>query len=112
MLAILDFNDFFFIAVLIMVFGRMASHSAGQSEALKQTQRQLNSLERKLDALMTNLGVMLPPPLPSGLSPEVEQLARDPRNKIAAIKLLREQTPGLGLKEAKDKIEEFMGNQG
>jgi len=45
--------------------------------------------------------------LPSRLSPEVQRLARDPSEKIAAIKLHREQHPGLGLADAKAEIEDF-----
>jgi ribosomal protein L7/L12 len=40
------------------------------------------------------------------MSEEVQRLARDPAQKIAAIKLHREQT-GLGLAEAKANIEDF-----
>jgi ribosomal protein L7/L12 len=49
----------------------------------------------------------MPAPPPSGLSPEVELLAQDPSQKIAAIRLYREENPGVGLAEAKTKIEEF-----
>jgi ribosomal protein L7/L12 len=49
----------------------------------------------------------MPTPPPSGLSPQVELLARDPDRKIAAIKLYREEHPGTGLAEAKLIIEEF-----
>jgi ribosomal protein L7/L12 len=41
------------------------------------------------------------------LSPEVQRLARDPARRIAAIKLHREQTPGLGLAEAKAEVEDL-----
>jgi ribosomal protein L7/L12 len=61
-------------------------------------------LERKLDALLQRNGIQLP----SGLSPEVQRLARDPSRKIAAIKLHREQT-GVSLSDAKNAIEEFGG---
>lgn len=43
----------------------------------------------------------------STLSPEVQELARHPDRKIAAIKLYREQT-GVGLAEAKEAVEAFM----
>jgi ribosomal protein L7/L12 len=75
--------------------------AAVEGSAAPPTARQL---ERKLDALLQRAGVHLP----SGLSPEVELLARDPAKKIAAIKLHREQT-GLSLVEAKDAVEEFAG---
>jgi len=46
------------------------------------------------------------PPLAS-MSEEVQQMARDPSRKIAAIKLHREQT-GLGLANAKSDVEDFI----
>ena len=69
---------------------------------------QLARLERKVDLILQNLGITYvetAPPCP--LSPEVQELARDPAQKIAAIKLHREQT-GVGLKEAKDAVESFI----
>ena len=60
-------------------------------------------VERKLDLLLAGLGVKDLP----GLSPEVQELARDPRQKIAAIRLHREQT-GCGLAEAKQDVEDFI----
>lgn len=65
---------------------------------------ELRRLERKLDALLAHHGVNLS----SGLSQEVQRLANDPSRKIAAIKLHREQQPGLGLAEAKADVEAFM----
>jgi len=35
-------------------------------------------------------------------------MAGDPSQKIAAIKLFREENPGTGLREAKEAIEEFV----
>lgn len=69
---------------------------------------QLVRLEKKVDMLLKHLGleyVETVPPCP--LSPEVQELARDPARKIQAIKLHREQT-GAGLKEAKDEVESFI----
>jgi ribosomal protein L7/L12 len=60
-------------------------------------------LKRKLDALLKHHGIELP----SGISPDVQLLARDPTQKIFAIKLHREDHPGLGLAEAKAEIEAF-----
>lgn len=68
----------------------------------------LNRLEKKVDLILKHLGleyVETEPPCP--LSPAVQDLALDPRRKIEAIKLHREQT-GLGLKEAKDDVEAFI----
>ena len=46
-------------------------------------------------------------PLRAKMSEEVQRLARDPAQRIEAIKLHREQT-GLGLAEAKTDIEDFI----
>lgn len=66
----------------------------------------LRRIERKLNLLLNNLGVKELP----GLSPMVQDLARDPRQKIAAIKLHREET-GCGLGEAKQDVEDFIHSQ-
>jgi Ribosomal protein L7/L12 C-terminal domain len=69
---------------------------------------QLVRLEKKIDLILKHLGLdYLQETSSGGLSPEVQDLARDPRRKIEAIKLHREQT-GVGLKEAKDAVEAFM----
>lgn len=74
------------------------------------TQR-LATIERKLDALLTSLGVEAPGPVygpgnatlqPDALE-EIRALAHAGK-KIEAIKRLRELT-GLGLKEAKDLVD-------
>ena len=99
MTAILEFGDYAAIAVFVFVF------TAG---ALFATRRSLNvrRLERKLDALLKHHGIELP----TTLSPEVQKLAGNPSTKIAAIKLHRQQNPGLGLAEAKADVEDFAGN--
>ena len=96
LLAILEFGDYAVIAAIVMIFAGGASFAARQSLDLRR-------LERKLDALLKHQGVALPTPL----SPEVQLLARDPGKKIAAIKLHREQNPGLGLADAKRAVEDF-----
>lgn len=65
----------------------------------------LRRVEAKLDALLMQEEVALPP---STLSAEVRRLASDPSKKIAAIKLHREET-GLSLAEAKAAVEDFIG---
>jgi ribosomal protein L7/L12 len=91
-------------AIMRFLAGR--GRSTRSFEDLKITSR-LNEMERKLDALLKHQGVVMPPPPASGLSPEVEQLARDPQTKIAAIKLYRDQNPGTALAQAKERIEAF-----
>ena len=84
------------IPAIVIIFAGGVSYAARQ-------RRDLGRIERKLDALLKHQGVELP----SRLSPEVQLLARDPGRKIAAIKLHREQNPGLSLAEAKKEIEDF-----
>jgi hypothetical protein len=101
LLAIFEAGDYAVIAVIVIIFAGGASLATRQQLALRR-------LERKLDALLKHQGIELP----SGLSPEVRLMAEDPSQKIAAIKLYREENPGVGLREAKDKIEEiYKGRQ-
>ena len=48
--------------------------------------------------------------LPTRLSPEAQRLAKDVNTKLAAIKLHRQQKPGLSLKETKADVEDFAGS--
>jgi len=95
-LAILESSDWIIIAVIVIVF------ASGKS-VFTQQQFNLRRLERKLDAVIAHLGIEQT----SGLSEEVRSLALT--NKIAAIKLHREQT-GVGLAEAKADIDDFLGH--
>ena len=98
LLAILELSDYGVITLIVILFAGGASFASRQRLNLRR-------LECKLDALLKHHGVELP----SRLSPEVQRLAKDPSQKIAAIKLHREQNPGLGLAEAKADIEDFWG---
>lgn len=68
---------------------------------------QLIRIEQKLDLILQHLGLALPEQTPSGLSPEVQALCRDPNNKIQAIARYRQET-GCSLVEAKAAVERFM----
>ena len=96
LIAVLDFGDYAVIAFIVIVFAGGASFAARQRLDLRR-------VERKLDALLKHQGIELP----SRLSPEVQLLARDPSKKIAAIKLHREQNPGLGLADATQEVEDL-----
>jgi len=112
--ALLEPIDFTIIAGIVAVLAGGAAYASRQRIDLRRLESQMSTLEVKLDALLKNLGVELPPPPPlppSGLTPEVERMALDPAMKIAAIKLYREQNPGSGLAEAKDKIEAFYNSR-
>ena len=101
----LELIDYLIIAVIVLVFSRLRASNAGQP---------VNSarLERKLDALLKHHEIETPPgiAISSGrtISIDAQLLARNPEQKIAAIKLHREDNPGLGLAEAKTDIEEFI----
>ncbi len=97
LLAIHDLSDYALSGFLIISF------AGGAYFALAQQRLDLRRLERKLDALLKHHGVELP----MRLSPEVQLMTKDPKQKIAAIKLYREENPGVGLVEAKEKIEEI-----
>jgi len=107
LLAVLEFSDYAIIAGIVIVFAGGAAYTSRQAVNLGGLQRQLDDLQRKMNALLAFHHIELPKPPPSGLSPEVERLASSPDSKIAAIKLYREQNPGTGLAEAKAKIEAF-----
>jgi hypothetical protein len=109
MFAILEFQDYVGIfgivnlAVCIIVGGIYSFRPSDAARLARQ--------ERKLDALLRHLKVEYVDPASSdGLSDEVKRLADDPRSKIAAIKLHREQT-GLGLKEAKEAVEAYIDHR-
>jgi ribosomal protein L7/L12 len=95
-LAVLEFRDYVAIALIVVVFTKAAS-------IFGQRHLETRRLERKVDALLKHQGIADT----CGLSEEVRRLARDPGNKIAAIKLHRQET-GVGLAEAKADVEAFI----
>ena len=109
MLAVLEIMDYVFIALIVMGLGAVgaAAYDKGTDVNVKLLALQVRELQKKLDALLKHQGIELPLPPASGLSPEVELLASAPQTKIAAIKRYREENPGTGLREAKEKIEAF-----
>jgi ribosomal protein L7/L12 len=69
---------------------------------------QLARIEKKLDLLLQNAEIEIPvPTVPVG----VDELLMT-GNKIGAIKRYRELNPGMGLKEAKDAVEEYARSKG
>jgi hypothetical protein len=69
---------------------------------MQKQQVYLRCLNIKLDALLKTQGVEW-----QLLSPEAQSLALDPSTKIAAIKLHRDEHPGIGIAEAKADVEAF-----
>ena len=106
-LAVLELSDFCIIAGIVAIFAGGAAYTRRPNINLLRLERRMQELQQKLDALLKHQGIEMPTPPPSDLSPEVQLMARDPRQKIAAIKLYREENPGAGLAEAKERIEEF-----
>ena len=92
LLAILESSDYAIIAGIVIVFAGSASFAARQRLDLRR-------LEQKLDLLLKHHGIVVPS--------EFEMMVKDPNQKIAAIKLYREEHPGAGLAEAKAKVEEI-----
>ncbi|WP_410673515.1 ribosomal protein L7/L12 [Amycolatopsis sp. cmx-4-68] len=81
------------VVLLVVVVG------LGSSATERRLTRRLERMERKLDAIVAQLGVTVEEP---GLA-EVTALLREGK-KIQAIKAYRENT-GAGLKEARDAVE-------
>lgn len=92
-LAVLESSDFFTLALIVFFVVLFVS-------ILTRQQVNLSRLERKLDALLAHHQIQL-----GKLSPEVQRMAKDPSQKIAAIKLHRDQNPGMSLMEAKMDVE-------
>jgi hypothetical protein len=103
--AVLEFLDYLWIARIVIIFG---GGSAAYSLSRLSEGARLRRLEDKVDLILKHLGLEYQPG--SGLSAEVRALADDPRQKINAIKLHREQT-GVGLREAKQAIEDYMAGR-
>lgn len=101
MFALLDFWDFMIVACIVSIFATGSAYAAFST----RDRVRLGRLERKVDLILRHLNIEYVPG--NLLSEEVRQLALDPAKKISAIKLHREQT-GVGLKEAKEAVEEFM----
>lgn len=110
-LAVLEATDLVLISGIVLVFGGITAFAARQRVDLRRLESQLTAVQLRLDALLKHHRIELPQPPPSGLSPEVERLALSPETKIEAIKLYRDQNPGVGLAEAKQKIESFASHR-
>lgn len=109
---VLTYVDFAILAAIAWIFGGFAGSHLFTSElrkSLRQLEKQIEQLQYTLSFVVKHHGIELPPPL-SGLSTEAEALAIA-NQKIAAIKLYREQNPGAGLLEAKQKVEAFLANR-
>ncbi len=104
MLAALEFSHYVMIALVVILFGaiRPALIMRQPSEWYR-----LRRLEQKVDLILKHLGIEYHDTIGDLLSEKVKALADDPAQKIAAIKLHREET-GCGLREAKEAIEAYL----
>ena len=108
LLAVLTSGDYVGIIVIVALLAGSAAYGRRLDASLLRLQRQMREIEDKLDALLKHQGIEMPSFPPCALSPEVQLMAKDPSQKIAAIKLYREENPGTGLREAKEAIENFL----
>lgn len=90
--AVVEFSDYAIIAGIVVIFGGGAALAARKRFDLRR-------VERKLDLLLKHHGIEVPS--------EFELMAKDPEQKIAAIRLYREEHPGVSLAEAKAIVEEI-----
>lgn len=90
--------------LLLMVFTPIVNFLALLPKDARRESQQ-RRMERTLNALTGHLDVAVP----SGLSQEVERLAKDPKQKQAAIRLHRKQAR-LSKAEARIDIETFLKN--
>jgi hypothetical protein len=109
MLAVLEFVDFLWIALIVSL---LTGGSAAYSLFKPSDATRLLRVEAKLDLILRHLGIGYNDPTTAGgLSAGVKALADDPSAKISAIKLHREET-GVGLKDAKDAVEAYIAGRG
>jgi Ribosomal protein L7/L12 C-terminal domain len=111
MFAVLDFLDFGVICLILVVLFA-GGGTAAYSFFKPSDSARLRRLEAKIDQILAHLGLEYKEAsAPGGVSADVKALADDPSNKIAAIKLHREQT-GVGLAEAKAAVEAYTAGRG
>jgi hypothetical protein len=88
------------IVVFVVAFGMSLSLQRLWSARGGEEYRQIARMERKLDLILKHLGLELGVEAPARVQ-ELLQMGR----KVAAIKVLRDTNPWMGLKEAKDYVE-------
>jgi len=103
-LAALEFSHYVMIALVVILFGALRP-----ALIMRQPTEwyRIRRLEQKVDLILKHLGIQYRDAIGDLLSDKVKSLAEDPSQKIAAIKLHREET-GCGLREAKEAIEAYI----
>jgi hypothetical protein len=97
----MDKNALFAVGLLVTLW------AYGCIREFRDLKRRTQNLEQMLFAIAKKLDVSLPyiPPPPSQ---KILDLARDPKQRIEAIRAYRQET-GLGLKEAVQAIDQHQG---
>jgi ribosomal protein L7/L12 len=72
--------------------------------------RDVARVERKLNRILQQMNINFDES--SGLSDRVKEVARDPRRKIEAIKIYREETGATSLLAAKEAVEAYIESLG
>jgi hypothetical protein len=106
-LAALEFSHYVMIALVVILFGALRP-----ALIMRQPNEwyRLRRLEQKVDLILKQLGIEYRDSFADLLSERVRALADDPVQKIAAIKLHRQET-GCGLREAKELIEAYIAGR-
>ncbi len=96
--AVLEFWD------ILIIFGIVSAFSGGVAAYIRPSdQRRLIRLEKKIDLIMTHLGLEYAPPVETTW----QKLAESPSGKIQAIAAYREEN-ACGLAEAKKAVEDYV----
>jgi hypothetical protein len=98
--------DFAFLGILSVLV--VLAFVGGRINRIHSRLAKLSSMDAKLDLLLKQAGLVYEPY--KGLAPEIVEALRNGQ-KIQAIKLYRD-TTGVGLKEAKDFIEDVQRRGG
>ena len=99
MFAMLEVLDFFWIFLIVVVGASSLSVYLKPRESSR-----IYRLEAKLDLLLKHANITYDPKVPPGVLEALQS-----GNKIEAIKLYRQAT-GVGLAEAKDRVEELQAS--
>jgi hypothetical protein len=92
LLAIIGIGDHRILMFIVLLLAVNAISAIRQQSRISQLEHQLHILFKKQKG-------------ENPLSPEVELLAKDPKQKVAAIQLHRDQNPGMSIADAKWDIE-------
>jgi hypothetical protein len=107
-LAALEFSHYVvMLALVVILFGAVRAVLIMRQPSEWYRVRRL---EQKVDLLLKHLGIEYREFMADLLSERVRALADDPAQKIAAIRLHREET-GCGLREAKEAIEAYIAGR-